>query len=437
MRNRIIHTLCTLAVCSCLAVFHADAGEVIVTDIVSDPSWAAQNELNEISESLDAETESEEISLIETEMTYEIPLGISDGLQKDTPIGEAAKKTAVQCEEFIQEMCEANSTEKFRENHEDVTATYSRYDEETDTWKDFNCTYTDHVIYYTDDWTPGLEELRTLIYGENDCVARYMGSMGYIRYLNASDLPYRSLQSTPVILADDTKNEKLLSVHRTENALYVITQMTETGILNFGLPEVSEETKEENSSAETTNAEASGTENPNTQKSSAKDAAPAEPASTGAIPADAIPADSTDATGSSELAPLFYSCLYVLDPDSLEVQVIRITAHYKGGSAVDVRNVNYSYDHGMSEFVKSGYIELMRHMVPSIAWGTDYIRTVKVTLDPGTKTERTYLAQPLMGDALAITLPDGYVLYSDEALSVRWIDDGNYFSDLTLWAARG
>ncbi len=203
--------------------------------------------------------------------------------------------------------------------------------------------------------------------------------MGFIHLLNASDVPYRVPGKTPIVLADDTKEESLLSLHKTSDALYAITQMTESELQTLGIYESAD---------------------------------------------------------SQEESPLFYTCLYVLDPQTLEVYMMRITRHNADGSNQDVRNITYSYDCGMSEFIKTGYIELLRHMLPSIAWGPDYVRTVKVTLDPGTANERTYLTESLQGDAVSITLPDGYQLYSDEALTQPWIDDGNYLSDLTLWAGR-
>ncbi len=355
---------------------------------VSNPSSISKKDIVETEVDQESGIESEDLALTGADLSFEIPLGISDGLQKDTPAGDTAKMSMAECEEFIQNMYDANAAGKFFEKHENVLISFSLPDEETGSWKNYCCAYADHDMYYSDDRTPGLELLRSLIYGKDDSVSYYNRSMGYVRFLNASGTPYRDPGTTPFILSNSTLNETLLAIHQTPDALYVITQMAEDGILKMDLPPVKENVEESENAEE------------------------AE-------------------------APLFYSCLYVLDPDTLEVQVIRIAAHQEDGSAEDVRNITYSYDHGMSKAVRVGYIELIRHMVPTLAWGEEYTRTVTVTLDPGTDSERTYLTQVLKGDALSITLPEGYVLFSDEGLTQRWIDNGDYMTDLTLWAAEG
>ncbi len=325
----------------------------------------------------ETETELDGSAIFETEMAYEIPLGISDGLKMDTPTGEAAGMSEAEREDFVREMCEANSTENFLGRHKDVTVTFSLYDEESSSWENYSCTYCDLTVYYSDDWTPGLEELRMLIYGRDECMSHYMSSMGFVRYLNASGKPFRIPGSTPVLLSENTENELLLSLYHTSDAVYAITQMDPADVSKLGLEAVQE-----------------------------------------------------DADG-----PLFYSCLYVLDPETLEVKLIRITAHGENGQSKDVRHITYSYDHGMTELVKAGYVELIRHMLPSIVWGPAYTRTVKVTLDPGTASEKVYSTDALKGDVVSISLPDGYSLYSDAALTQRWTDNGDYHFDLSLWAA--
>ncbi len=334
-----------------------------------------------------ASPQTEEIALLETEISYEIPLGISDGLQKDTPVGEAARMTLVECEDMIAQMCEANSGRVLWGRHENVSAIFRLYDQDSEAWKEFSCSYADPNYYYSDDWSPGLEELRLLIYGENECVEDYTNSLRFVRFLNASGTPYRIAGAAPATLSEDTAEEMILKLHRTKDALYIITQLTETGILSFGLDEVKEES----------------------------------------------PGDFGDEQDSE--SPLFYSGLYVLDPDTLEVQVVRITAHYEDGTVQDKREIAYSYDLGMTEFVRTGFDELYRHITPAESWGPEYVRTVTVTLDPGTDTGKTYSVEALKGDAISISLPSDYELYEDEALTVRWVDIGDYTKDLSLWAA--
>ncbi len=363
------------------------ADDAIVSDIAAPSAVGSEMENGD-------QTEPEEIVLMETETTYEIPLGISDGLRKDTPIGDAAKMSMAECEQVVTEMCEANSAQSLWDRHENIASVFRRYDTDAEVWKEYSCTYADPDIYYSDDWSPGLEELRLLISGENECVEDYTDSLRFVRFLNASGVPFRTADSTPVTLSASTADETLLSIHRTQDALYVITQVTEENILSMGLIEP------KNVDAEDQGADADGS-------------------------------DSEE----NEDSPSFYSCLYVLEPNTLEVQVIRITAHNEDGTSQDVIEVIFSYDHGMTEFVKTGYSELMKHLTPADAWGQEYVRSVSVTLDPGSENEKTCTIQPLKGDAISFNLPDGYELYADEAPSTVWVDNGDYSKDLTLWAA--
>ncbi len=261
MRNRLFYTLCTLALFSGSFATSVCADDLIVSDIVSDPELVAEiqaetaehasetagSKAGSASENAsdsknedtsgsktasasdskaestsdkdaghtDAETESEDIALIETEAVYDVPLGISDGLEMNTPVGQAAEMSEDERKEFINEMCEANSAESFRGRHEDVTAVFSMYDDASSDWKQYSCSYTDYVLYYSDDWSPGMEELRLLIYGENDCMEHYIGSMGFVHFLNATDVPYRVPGKTPIVLSENTKEEMLLSLHKT------------------------------------------------------------------------------------------------------------------------------------------------------------------------------------------------------------------------------
>ena len=345
----------------------ASAQDVIVPDLPD----MEESEWNE------TETETESGPLVETEAEYEIPPGITEGLKKNTPIGEAAAMTMGECSAFLEEIYEANAAQKIWKEHDDVTATYRQFDEEAQLWKEYAVTYKDPVLYYSDDWTPGLEELRLLIYGENACVEDYTSSLRFVCFLNASGTPYRRPKSDPVTLEEDTKDELLLNILRTQDTLYVITQLTETSILRLDLEET---------------------------------------------PEDA-----------------FYSCLYLLDPDTLFVRAVQIALHGgedASGTVREMRNITYSYDHGMNPFIETGYIGLLRHRIPGAAWEPEHLREVRVTLDPGTEEERTYLLTALKGDPVSYTLPDGYELYADEALTTPWVDDGNYTSDLALWAAK-
>ena len=344
--------------------------------LVPAPCAPAQDDIvvdySHVPEESEDGTESESEPLMETEMTYEIPAGITDGLKKDTPTGEAAGMTMGECGALIDEVCLANAGEELWKKHDDVSASFRLFDDDSETWKEYSAFYADPLIYYSDDWTPGLEELRLLIYGENACVEDYMTSMRFVCFLNASGKPYRS-RSDAVTLDDDTREEMLLAVHRTSSALLLVTQLTESTILRFGLEELPENE--------------------------------------------------------------FYSCVYLLDPSTLEVQTILISRHNEDGSVSDVRHISFSYDHGMTPFVETGYMGLVRHMTPGVVWAPEYLRDVRVILDPGTENERTCILTALKGDPVSYTLPDGYVLYADETLTRRWVDNGDYASDLTLWAA--
>ena len=82
--------------------------------------------------------------------------------------------------------------------------------------------YADPSVYYSDDWTPGLEELRLLIYGEDGCVEDYAWSQRFVCFLNASGEPYRNAAADPVTLDEDTMDEPLLRIHREADSLFVI-----------------------------------------------------------------------------------------------------------------------------------------------------------------------------------------------------------------------
>ena len=335
----------------------------------------------------------------------------TEGLKKNTPDGEVFRMKGSERSALLEDICQANSAKKLWQKHEDVTAVCSLFDEESQSWKEYSTYYADPSVYYSDDWTPGLEELRLLIYGEDGCVEDYAWSQRFVCFLNASGEPYRNAAADPVTLDEDTMDEPLLRIHREADSLFVITQLTESTILRLSLEEPEGEA--------------------------------------------------------------FYSCLYLLDPDTLEVRSVRISLHepvyetpnetaYEtpnetadgtpnettdgtadetaDGAAEqytvrDIRNINYSYDHGMSHFVETGFTGLVRHLMPDTVWAPEDLRKVEVTLDPGTKKERVVSLTTLKGDPISYTLPAGYELYRDEALTQKWIDDGNYTSDLSLWAA--
>lgn len=367
MHKELTCALCTLLLLTGALSFCAGAEDVVVSDPASGPVTVEAGHSN---------TGDETEALLETETVYEIPLGITDGLKKDTPIGEAAAMTQGECDALMDEIFQANSAQRLWGRHENISAAFRYYDADAQMWKEYSTFFADPLIYYSDDWSPGLEELRLLIYGENGCVEDYTSSMRFICFLNASEIPYRNSKTDPVTLTEDTKDEMLLSIHRSDQALFIITQLTESSILRFDLDEPEEDS--------------------------------------------------------------FYSCLYLLDPDTLEVQLIQITLH--GADDADqagegVRNISFSYDHGMSPFVETGYMGLIRHLEPGVVWAPEDLRDVTVTLDPGTDTERKKMITSLKGDPVSITLPDGYELYSDETLTTRWIDNGDYASNLALWAA--
>lgn len=322
------------------------------------------------------ETESE--PLVETEEAFEVPAGMLDGLKKDTPDGEVFQMKGSERSAFKEDLCLANAAQRIWERHENVSAICSLFDEASQSWKEYSTFYADQELYYSDDWTPGLEELRLLVYGGSSCVEDYMNSLRFVCFLNASGTPYRDPQTDPLTLESDTMDEALLRIHREDDVLYAVTQLTESSILRMGLDEPEEDA--------------------------------------------------------------FYSCLYLLEADTLEVREIRISLHEPSGQAKDpytvrdVRNISYSYDHGMSHFIETGCKRLMRHLNPTSEWEKKDLREVRVTLDPGTPEEQTVSLTVLKGDPVSFTLPEGYALYSDEALTLPWTDNGDYTSDLSLWA---
>ena len=328
----------------------------------------------------ETETETEGGPLMETETIYEIPLLVTDGLKKNTPDGEVLRMKGSERSALLEDIYQANSAKELWKKHEDVSAVCSLFDEDARSWKEYSTFYADPVVYYSDDWTPGLEELRLLMYGENECVEDYAWSQRFVCFLNASGIPYRSAGTDPVTLDEDTLDEPLLRIHREEDSLFVVTQLTESSILRLSLDEPEGEA--------------------------------------------------------------FYTSLYLLDPDTLEVRSVRISLHEPKDKAADeytvrdVRNINYSYDHGMTPFVETGYIGLLRHLMPDTVWAPGDLREVEVTLDPGADEERVFSIITLKGDPISYTLPDGYELYCDESLTQRWIDNGDYTSDLSLWAAQ-
>ena len=167
----------------------------------------------------ETETESGIPGLLETEMVYEVPIGILDGIEKDTPDGEAAQMSADERDALMEELCEANTAKKLWARHENISTSYRLFDESADVWKEYSCSYQDPLIYYSDDWTPGLEELRQLIYNGNSCVADYTETMHVICFLNASGTPYRDPENAPVTIDEDTKDEPLLKLCRSRDAV--------------------------------------------------------------------------------------------------------------------------------------------------------------------------------------------------------------------------
>ena len=321
-----------------------------------------------------SETESGDPSLVETEMGLEIPASLTDGLAKDTPVGEAADMTMAECKKLIAGMYKANSPRALWARHQSVSATFRLFDEKAQRWEEYSTFYADPMTYYSDDWTPGFEELRLLIYGGDACVEDYTSSIRFVSFLNASGVPYRDMKSDPVTLDPETLDEYLLAVYRTPDATYLVTQLTTPTILGLGLEEAEE----------------------------------------GA----------------------FYSCIYRLDPDSDDLTGIQIALHETDGTVKNVRNAAYSYDRGMTPFVEAGYTGLRKHLEADAVWAPEDLREVRVTLDPGTDRERARLLTALKGDPVSITLPDGYALYEDEELTVPWVDNGDYVSDLYLWAGK-
>lgn len=394
--------LCVLAGVLSVPVAAAGAEAPSAPALISDLESADDSFVDEIVADLPDEpgvTEYEDMTetepLLETEAVYEIPTALTEHLKKDTPIGQAAEMSQGECNAFVKKIFRANSARALWKRHENVSAAFRLFDPESQMWKEYSCFYADPKLYYSDDWTPGLEELRLLIRGENDCVEDYTRSMRFVRFLNASGQPYRDPASDPVTLSADTKDEMLLMIHEAEDALFVVTQLTEPSIASLGLEE----------------------------------------------------------TGAGS----FYSCTYLLDPETLDLQMLQIALHDAGNPAdgtfddaastleqgsdpaswlvTDLRNITYSYDHGMTPFVETGCRGLLRHMDPEKVWEEKDLRSVTVTLDPGAEEEQIYTVFVLKGDPVSITLPDGYMLFADEACAIPWVDDGDYASDLSLWAA--
>ena len=369
MPSRMFRILCVSSLLTAALAPVSSAEELIIKD--SAPPLVVEDILED-EYKLWAETE----ALLETEAVSEIPPGITQGLKKDTPTGEAAAMTPDERGAFLSKVYEANSAQRLWKRHENISSVYYLFDGEAQKMAEYSVLYTEPGLYYSDDWSPGLEELRLLIRGEDDCVEDYTQSIRFIRFLNASGNAYRSPETAPVTLDEDTKEETLLSVLQTDYALFVITQLAESSIWSFDLEE------------------------------------PAEDA--------------------------FYSCTYLLDPATLEVQMTRISLHDpsdKDWPVMDVREIIYSYDRGMTPFVETGFKRLLRHMDPEEVWDIENLRTVTLIRDPGAKDRRKYSLTALKGDPVSITLPPGYEIYRDETLTTRWIDDGDYTSDLTLWAA--
>ena len=131
MFHRLLRALCAL----CLLVF-ACAPLVVADDaVIPDPSAGP------VSEELDgtekkAETETE--ALMETETAFEIPPGIEDSLKKDTPVGEAAKMTPDECVMFLKEVYEANSARTLWDRHEDLTAVFALYSDQTQKMEEYS-----------------------------------------------------------------------------------------------------------------------------------------------------------------------------------------------------------------------------------------------------------------------------------------------------------
>ena len=358
---------------------------VLAMTAVSAPAFAEDMIVTDTSGqdiSFDPEAMTETEPLLETEAVYEVPAGLTDVLKKDTPTGKAARMTDEERSAFVKKMVLANSARELWKRHDNVSTTFRLFDEESLTWKEYCCSYTDKTLRYYDDWTPGIEELRLLIRGENDCVEDYTISKRFVRFLNASGQPYRRPLSDPVTLDEDTQDETLLMIRNTGDVLIAVTQLTESSVIRLGLE-----------SAE----------------------------------------DMQDGS--------FYSCTYLLDPETLDVLMMQISLHAaedaRGASCTvkDLRNISCSYDHGMTPFAETGLTGLLRHMDPEKVWEEQNLRTVTVTLDPGEETEQVFSLTALKGDPVSFTLPGGYALYADEALTTVWIDNGDYVSDLSLWGA--
>ena len=374
-----LHTLLSFAV---LFLLTMSVSRPVPADdmIVADPSGSDT--------SFDPEAMTETEPLLETEAVYEVPAGLTDNLKKDTPVGEAARMTDGERRAFVTRMYLANSAQELWKRHDNVSAAFRLFDKESQMWKEYCCSYADRSLSYYDDWTPGIEELRLLIRGENDCVEDYTISKRFVRFLNASGQPYRRPMSDPVTLSRDTPDESLLMIREADGVLAVVTQLTDPSIIRLGLES-----------------------DYDSESGAAKDGS-------------------------------FYSCTYLLDPETLDVLMMQICLHTAGentGSDTctvdDLRNISYSYDHGMTPFVETGLTGLLRHMEPEKIWEMHNLRTVSVTLVPGESAGQVYSLAALKGDPVSFSLPDGYELYVDEALTTRWVDNGDYVSDLALWAA--
>ena len=383
--------LCTVVLCAAvLPVYPAAADEAAAPDAIDSWDVSAPSE----AEALPADTPSGEApsaealvpqavpaqtepvipaDLVETEPDFEPPADIADGLVRDTPDGEAAELSEEERTQYLKKLFFDNGPEAFLENHGDVSSTFLLLNEETGTFSEYCRTFTNRSIYYSDDWTPGMEELRLLIVDGEDCVEEYAQSIGCVKFINCSGKTLHNAGEDAAVLGEDTMDETLLRIVHGEDAEYVITQMTDAEAAALDLPSLDDGE--------------------------------------------------------------FFSCTYTLEADKRQVRNMHIALHRADGSRRDLRIIRFSYDHGMPEPVLSGVEQLQAHLYPEQYWEAEDLRTVTVTLDPGTANARAVTANTLKGDPVSVLLPDGYALFEDAACSVQWLDDGDYTKDLVLWAA--
>ena len=279
---------------------------------------------------------------------------------------------------LLERLLEANCPKSVFEAHTSATIVHSSYDREKGIWVDFAETYCEKDLRFQDDWTLGYEELRYLVTG-SDLIQQYEETLGYILFLNSTDLPYVDFENGPLFLSSRTREEILLRTEQDEHHLYLLTRVPES--------------------------------------------------------------DQDSDKGQDEVPDAFASVgeydayLYSVDPETFLLSSITLSTQREDGTSELRRAARIFYDQPKDTFLEEGMLDLTEHLFPEKTWDSSNLRTVTVTLNPDADDRKVFVKKALRGDAVSITLPEGFHLYTDEACTIPWIDDGDAVSDLTLYAS--